>query len=73
MKFKVGDIVRHTEYPKQYSIITRIDNKYSVYYYKVIIGKAIFVNKYYDASEEFLIKATNKKMINKVNKLMVFK
>ncbi len=74
MKFKVGDIVRHYDYPRQYSIITEIEGDVNnAYWYKVIIGRLAYVNNCYVALEERLIKATNKKIINKVNKLMVFK
>lgn len=73
MKFKVGDIVRHFGYPRQYSIITETDDEFpNTYHYKVIIGKLVYVNNHYVAQEEFLIKATNKKIINKVKKLITF-
>lgn len=73
MKFKVGDIVRHHSYPRQYAIITEIDDEFSdTYYYKVIMGRLIFLNNCYMAHGSLLIKATNKKIINKIHKLVIF-
>lgn len=71
MEFKVGDIISHSCYGQdiQYSIITKIDPILG-FWYKVIIGEAMYLNKSYTTVSAKIV--TDPIIINKINKLIIF-